>query len=56
MKKIILSLLAIFLLASAPNVENNAQAYGDSAVDYFNLGMQSSRAYKKIEYFTKSLE
>lgn len=56
MKKLILSLLAVFLLASAPNVENNAQAYGDSAVDYFNLGMQSSMAYKKIECFTKALE
>jgi len=56
MKKLILSLLAVFLLASAPNIENNAQAYGDSAVDYFNLGMQSSMAYKKIEYFTKALE
>lgn len=56
MKKLIFSLLAVFLLASAPNIENNAQAYGNSAIDYFNLGMQSSMAYKKIEYFTKALE
>lgn len=56
MKKLIFSLLAVFLLASAPNIENNAQAYGESAIDYFNLGMQSSMAYKKIEYFTKALE
>ena len=55
MKKMIILLLAFILLAG-PYIGQNPQAYGDSAVDYFNLGMQSSLDYKKIEYFTKALE
>lgn len=56
MKKLLVSLLVLILLASAPYIGQNPQAYGDSAMEYFNLGMQSSMAYKKIEYFTKALE
>ena len=56
MKKLIICLLALILLAGAPHIDQNPQAYGDSALEYFNLGMQSSLAYKKIEYFTKALE
>jgi len=56
MKKLLMSLLILFLLASAPYIGQNPQAYSDSATDYFNLGIQSSMAYKKIEYFTKALE
>ena len=48
--------MALILLAGAPYIGHNPQAYGDSALDYFNLGMQSSMAYKKIEYFSKALE
>jgi tetratricopeptide (TPR) repeat protein len=33
-----------------------AQARGEDAMEYFNLGLKSSMAYKKIEYFTKALE
>ncbi len=32
MKKLIFSLLAVFLLATSPNIENNAQAYGESTI------------------------
>jgi len=56
MKKLIICLLVLILLAGAPHIDRNAFAYGDSALEYFNLGMQSSLAYKKIEYFTKALE
>ena len=33
-----------------------APAYGDNAMEYFNLGVKSSVTRKKIEYFTKALE
>ena len=33
-----------------------APAYGDKAMEYFNLGVKSSVTHKKIEYFTKALE
>jgi len=56
MKKLTICLLALIVLAGAPHIDKNPQAYGDSALEYFNLGMQSSMAYKKIEYFTKALE
>lgn len=56
MKKLIIVLIALILLAGAPHMTPNLKAFGDSAVDYFNLGMQSSLAYKKIEYFTRALE
>ena len=42
--------LSIFLwLLTAP-------AYGDNAMEYFNLGVKNSVTHKKIEYFTKALE
>jgi tetratricopeptide (TPR) repeat protein len=33
-----------------------APAYGDNAIEYFNLGVKNSVTRKKIEYFTKALE
>lgn len=33
-----------------------AKAHSRNAVEYFNLGLESSMTYKKIEYFTKALE
>ena len=56
MKKLLIRLLALIMLAAVPGLYYNAQASGDSAMDYFDLGMKSSMAYKKIEYFTKALE
>ena len=56
MKKLLMSLLVLLLLASAPYIDQNPHAYGNSAMEYFDLGMQSSMAYKKIEYFSKALE
>ena len=31
-------------------------AYGDNAMEYFNLGVKNSVTHKKIKYFTKALE
>lgn len=56
MKKLTILIIALILLAGIPNVTKNPKAFGDNAMDYFNLGMQSSLANKKIEYFTRALE
>lgn len=49
-RSLALLLLVLFLPAPAP-------AYGQQdAMHYFNLGLESSRTRKKIEYFTKALE
>ena len=32
-----------------------AKAHGKDAMEYFNLGLESGRTYKKIEYYTKAL-
>lgn len=42
-------LLIFLLLATTPT-------YGQDAMHYFNLALESSRTRKKIEYFTKALE
>ena len=33
-----------------------APAYGDNAMEYFNLGVKNSVTHKKIEYYSKALE
>ncbi len=49
MKTVAIYLFIFLLLLAAP-------AYGDNAMEYFNLGVKSSVTRKKIEYFTKALE
>jgi tetratricopeptide (TPR) repeat protein len=49
LKSLKLILLVFLLLPTAP-------AYGQDAMHYFNLALESSRTRKKIEYFTKALE
>ena len=49
LKSLKLILLVFLLLATAP-------AYGQDAMHYFNLGLESTRTRKKIDYFTKALE
>ncbi len=49
MKRITICLLALFWLTATP-------AFGINAIEYFNLGLKSSYANKKIEYFTKALK
>lgn len=46
-----LTLFLLVLLLPAP-----APAYGQDAMHYFNLALESSRTRKKIEYFSKALE
>jgi len=56
MRKIVIVLLAMVFLISILTFGRDARVHGGNAMDYFNLGMDSSLAYKKIEYFTKALE
>ncbi len=49
MKRLILLLVPLTLLVAGP-------AYSEDAMQYFNLGVQSSVTRKKIEYFTRALE
>ena len=49
MRRIAICLSIIFWLAAPP-------AHSDDAMDYYNLGLESSVTRKKIEYFTKALE
>lgn len=56
MKKKYIILAVFILLISALHADKNAIAIGDSAAEYFNLGVKSTMAYKKIDYFSKALE
>ena len=56
MKKIYISILAILALVPWTTLDQKVYALGKNASDYFNLGMESSLAYKRIDYFTKALE
>ena len=56
MKKILICLMTVVLLIPVLIFGKNNKVHGSNAMDYFNLGMESSMAYKKIEYFTKALE
>ena len=49
MKRLMLSIMALILLGAG-------SAYGEDAMAYFNLGVQSSVTSKKIDYYTKALE
>ncbi|MDH3554770.1 MAG: hypothetical protein OES18_02835 [Deltaproteobacteria bacterium] len=49
MKRLILLLVPLTLLVAGP-------AYSEDAMQYFNLGVQSSVTRKKIEYYTRALE
>ncbi len=56
MKKKYIYALLLLILAWWPNHGRNVYAFGENAMGYFNLGMKSSMAYKKIDYFSKALE
>jgi tetratricopeptide (TPR) repeat protein len=49
MKTVAIYLFIFLCLLAAP-------AYGDNAMEYFNLGVKGSATHKKIEYYTKALE
>jgi tetratricopeptide (TPR) repeat protein len=48
-KKAIFAALACLLLTVTPS-------WGQEALEFYNRGLQSSLAYKRIEYFTKALQ
>lgn len=56
MKKITICLLTLLMTALWSKQVPQAYAFEGNAAHYFNLGMQTSFAYKKIHYFTKALE
>lgn len=48
-KKIIVTTLAYLCLTAVP-------AWGQDAIEFFNRGLKSTLAYKKIEHFTKAIQ
>lgn len=56
MKKIYFYTLMLLIVASWSAPGRTVYAFGENAMGYFNLGMKSSMAYKKIDYFSKALE
>jgi Tfp pilus assembly protein PilF len=56
MKKTYISILVILALGSWTTMDQSVYAFGKNASEYFNLGLKSSLANKRINYFTKALE
>jgi Tfp pilus assembly protein PilF len=56
MKKTYISILVILALGSWTTMDQSVYAFGKNATEYFNLGLKSSLANKRINYFTKALE
>ena len=56
MKRLYFYLFLIFALASWSKPTQDVYAFDKNAMDYLNLGLDSSMANKKINYFTKALE
>lgn len=56
MKKILISILILLMTVVWSKLVLKVYAFNNNAVDYFNMGMKTSLAYKKINYFTKALE
>lgn len=56
MRKLYIYILGLLILAGWPTHDREVLAFGENAVGYFNLGLKSSMAYKKIDYFTKAIE
>ena len=55
MKKLYISLLIILALTPLADLDQSVYAFGKNASEYFNMGLESSLAYKRIDYFTKAL-
>jgi tetratricopeptide (TPR) repeat protein len=56
MKKIFMCLIALLMAALWSKQTPQVYAFEASAAEYFAMGMKTSLAYKKIRYFTKTLE
>lgn len=56
MKKITISILILLVTVVWSNYVPKVYAFDKNALDYFDLGMKTSLAYKKTNYFTKAIE
>ncbi|MFZ0483555.1 MAG: tetratricopeptide repeat protein [Desulfobacterales bacterium] len=56
MKKIYIIILLLLVTVACPQYVQNLYALDRNAVEYFDLGLKTSMAYKKTNYFTKAIE
>ncbi len=56
MKKLYICILVFFALLSWQNHNQEVYAFDGNAMEYFNLGLKSSMANEKINYFTTALD
>ena len=56
MKKIYISILILLVTVVWPKHVQNVYAFDGSAIEYFDLGLKTSLANKKINYFSTALE
>lgn len=56
MKKLYIFILVLFALMSWQNLNQEVYAFDGNAMEYFNLGLKSSMANEKINYFTTALD
>lgn len=56
MKKLYICILILLVTVVWPKHVQNVYAFDGNALEYFDLGLKTSMAYKKTNYFTKAIE
>ena len=56
MKKIYMIILILLVAVAWPKHVQNVYALDGNALEYFDMGLKTSMAYKKTNYFTKAIE
>jgi tetratricopeptide (TPR) repeat protein len=56
MKKIYIIILLILVMVAWPKHVQNVYAFDRNALEYFDMGLKTSMAYKKTNYFTRAIE
>ena len=56
MKKLYICILILLVTIAWPKHAPKVYAFDGNALEYFDLGLQTSMAYKKTSYFTKAIE
>ena len=56
MKKLYTCILILLVTIAWPKHGSKVYAFDKNALEYFDLGLQTSMAYKKTTYFTKAIE
>jgi len=56
MKKIYIIILILLVMVAWPKHVQNVYAFEGNALEYFDLGLKTSMAYKKTNYFTMAIE